>query len=293
MASHKDVTRADSHAPGIIADHLEFTEASEPSTPAAGMVVIFAAVDGLVYQKDDAGTVSALGPGDITDYLQFDEVAAPGTPATGKARVYVKADGRLYIKDDAGTETDLTGTGGGGLVFVGTTTLGSAAATISVTGIPVEAGGTLVASFNGRSAVAATNDVLQVQLSAASTFDTGASYLYIAHEVADNSTGLITDTADTEVNSVRLGRTSIPGASAAANVAGGGQVWIPDYSSTVFYKSIHTVGGTADDAATAGVYRVGQSAGLWKNTAAVDGIQLILNSGANFVAGSTLRVVVL
>jgi hypothetical protein len=42
---------------------LQFAEAAAPSTPASGLVRIYAKADGLLYSKDDAGTETALGGG--------------------------------------------------------------------------------------------------------------------------------------------------------------------------------------------------------------------------------------
>lgn len=42
---------------------LIFPEAAAPGTPAAGKVIIYSKSDGLMYQKDDAGTETQMGPG--------------------------------------------------------------------------------------------------------------------------------------------------------------------------------------------------------------------------------------
>jgi hypothetical protein len=42
---------------------LIFPEAAAPGTPAAGKVIIYSKADGLMYQKDDAGTETQMGPG--------------------------------------------------------------------------------------------------------------------------------------------------------------------------------------------------------------------------------------
>ena len=55
MASHKSVGRGDAHAPGVIADYAEFTEAAAPGTPASGFVRAYTKTDGKFYIKDDAG----------------------------------------------------------------------------------------------------------------------------------------------------------------------------------------------------------------------------------------------
>lgn len=43
--------------------YLEFAEAAAPGTPAAGVVRVYAKTDGSLYQKDDAGTETALAGG--------------------------------------------------------------------------------------------------------------------------------------------------------------------------------------------------------------------------------------
>jgi hypothetical protein len=43
--------------------YLEFAEAAAPGTPASGIVRVYAKTDALMYQKDDAGTETAMGGG--------------------------------------------------------------------------------------------------------------------------------------------------------------------------------------------------------------------------------------
>jgi hypothetical protein len=43
--------------------YLEFGEAAAPGTPAAGIVRIYTKTDGVMYQKDDAGTETSLAAG--------------------------------------------------------------------------------------------------------------------------------------------------------------------------------------------------------------------------------------
>jgi hypothetical protein len=45
----------------IAPEFLQFTEAEAPSTPASGVVRIYAKTDGLLYSKDDAGIEKCLG----------------------------------------------------------------------------------------------------------------------------------------------------------------------------------------------------------------------------------------
>jgi hypothetical protein len=60
MGSHKAVTRANAHAPGEVADYVDYAEVAAPATPASGYVRQYAKTDGKLYQKDDAGTETDL-----------------------------------------------------------------------------------------------------------------------------------------------------------------------------------------------------------------------------------------
>lgn len=61
--SHAQVTRADAHAPGEVADWIDFVEqGASPATPASGSVRVFAKA-GSLWGRDDAGTDTDLGAG--------------------------------------------------------------------------------------------------------------------------------------------------------------------------------------------------------------------------------------
>ena len=47
----------------LLAGTRYYAEVAAPGTPAAGSYVTYAKADGLMYQKDDAGTETAMGPG--------------------------------------------------------------------------------------------------------------------------------------------------------------------------------------------------------------------------------------
>jgi hypothetical protein len=65
-----------------IGDFLEFTEVSAPSTPASGLVRVYAKSDGSMYQKDDAGTETGLaGGGGSGAMTQLAETIVTGSVA--------------------------------------------------------------------------------------------------------------------------------------------------------------------------------------------------------------------
>lgn len=70
--SHAQVTRANAHAPGAVADYVDFAEVAAPATPSSGFVRQYAKGDGKLYQKDDTGTetdLAAAGGSAITGYV--------------------------------------------------------------------------------------------------------------------------------------------------------------------------------------------------------------------------------
>jgi len=174
-----------------------------------------------------------------------------------------------------------------------TVTLTAAATTLTVDGIPAIPGASLLITVTARSdREAQASDLLRVQFGTAGVVDTGASYLYIAREITD-TTAVTVDTAATEDTSMRFGRTSIPGASAAASIPGGGAGWVPAYANTTFFKLFQVAAGHVDDSVSNDVYRTAISSAVWKNTAAVDTVLIFPELGTNLTAGSSMRVVVL
>lgn len=61
--SHAQVTRADAHAPGVMADYMDGLGVAAPGTPASGYTRIYVATDGHVHAIDDAGTDTDLTAG--------------------------------------------------------------------------------------------------------------------------------------------------------------------------------------------------------------------------------------
>jgi hypothetical protein len=108
---------------------IPFTEASAPSTPATGKVVIYAKTDGLLYSKDDAGTETLVSGG-----------AGGGSVATD---AIWDAAGDLAVGSGANTAAKLAiGTSGFVLTSNGTTAAwATPVAAGTIIGIDIETGG--------------------------------------------------------------------------------------------------------------------------------------------------------
>jgi hypothetical protein len=69
--------------------HLEFAEAAAPSTPASGIVRIYAKSDGLLYSKDDAGSESPVsGAGSATPPDGYSSVITSAVTMTNATTWY-------------------------------------------------------------------------------------------------------------------------------------------------------------------------------------------------------------
>lgn len=83
--SHAQVTRANAHPPGEVADFIDFAEVAAPATPAAGRVRQYAKADGKLYQKDDAGVetdLAAAGGGALGAWTAYTPTWAASGGAT-------------------------------------------------------------------------------------------------------------------------------------------------------------------------------------------------------------------
>ena len=210
-------------------------------------------------------------------------------PAAGIAgRMYYCTDSsgahQAEILRDNGTSWDILGYlsptaggggGGGALTLISDQTLGSPAATITFPSIA----GTykqLQLIYEARSANAG-NDNLYMQANA----DTSTNYLTsILYNLNATVTGQSSSSA-----SANPPLANIANANVSTNVASSGQILIPNYSSTTFYKS-----ATASGALINGGFSTNSGAllsnWLWVSTSAITQILLGLTSGANFATGS-------
>ena len=108
--------------------------------------------------------------------------------------------------------------------------------------------------------------------------DSGANYDYSLNEVASSANTPVTTTA---ASGVRCG--AMAAASAAAGLAGSGDIVIPHYAGTTLQKHIRyncafRTGTTAADIV------MEDGGGNWRNTAAITSIVVVPNTG-NFAAG--------
>lgn len=128
----------------------------------------------------------------------------------------------------------------------------------------------------GRTTSGVVTDNVQVRFNG----DTGANY-----DVSD-----MQGNNSTPVGAQAISQTSIPigvlaGANATANRMGIGELTIAMYSSTAMHKICVGMSNALSTSAAADCWLQGRS-GLWKNTAAITQIDLIIGNGGSWVSGS-------
>lgn len=159
---------------------------------------------------------------------------------------------------------------------VQTTTLGSAVATITFT---VPSGYTNLRIFlSGRSSKSAEIDTLKIQFNS----DTGTNYEQIVSSFYGSTAPAVTQLVSQ--TSISLG--DFPANTGTANVAGSLALSIPNYAGTTFYKGSNSLGQGRYTNAVTGQY----VAGIWKNTAAITSIKLLLTTG-NFMTGTVATLI--
>ena len=72
--------------------YLEFAEAAAPSTPASGIVRIYAKTDGSLYQRDDAGTETGLAGGSSGTIVSDRKVITAGDYTSKNSTTFVDLD---------------------------------------------------------------------------------------------------------------------------------------------------------------------------------------------------------
>lgn len=183
----------------------------------------------------------------------------------------------LTYESGTGLWTPETPSGGGAMTLIASQVLSSAQASVSFSSIP--------ATYNhlrlvimGASSDAAASDIGKVQLNA----DTGGNYDYqVAYGYNSNAWEIVTGTTTGAL------LYSVPGTSVQAGTACLFEVDIPCYAATTFRKIINSIGGynaaqtSVDDASQ------GTSLTTWRNTAAVTEVTALLDSGSNWVVGSS------
>jgi hypothetical protein len=165
----------------------------------------------------------------------------------------------------------------GGRILIAETILGSDAASISFTSIPITAAYRhLELEIVGRGTKAAAT----VQVKMTFNADGGSNY-DVEHLYSLGGANAAGDTADGQAY---LDIGWLAAATATANYAGVISCKIFDYARTVFNKSIHSL-TTWKTSTTGSTFSQAHIAGWWRNTAAIESITLAPDAN-NFLAGT-------
>lgn len=148
------------------------------------------------------------------------------------------------------------------------------------------AGGTLTQAYrNLMFSTCARGDTSAVQVLVKMQFngDTGANYIW-SYDQDVNATVTGSSTSGATEIAILL----CSAATAPANYAGIGTIFIPNYSGTTFAKAATGIESVQVGAGTAGA-QVSTRGGNWSSTAAITSIKLFAAAG-NFVTGSTFSL---
>ncbi len=185
-------------------------------------------------------------------------------------------DATKYL-DGTGAYTVPAGGGGGGaMVQISQQVLAGAAASVSFTGISAAYTSLrLVITARGSQATAFVGMTLRFNT------DTAANYDYTQGGASGGAAFAQQVLAQT---GIFIG--NIPGSTATANNAGSATIEIPNYSATVFNK---TVIGISDYNIQGGSLQTFLTGGQWRSTAAINNVTIITSAG-NFIIGSVFTL---
>lgn len=196
---------------------------------------------------------------------------------TGVTKINFTGPGVTATSPAAGeVEVDIPG-GGGGLTLierytgdgtVGTKTFSSLAGYSNIKII-----------IYGRSSAATVEENVLLRLNG----DTAANYDWQLMAAANAGVSANASLANT---SILIG--AVPGASAAAGLAGNLEGIIPRYLDTVFHKN-WTGQSFSKQGNAAASFRLRSSGGAWRNTAAINSATVLLSAG-NFVTGTIIEI---
>ena len=116
--------------------------------------------------------------------------------------------------------------------------------------------------------------------------DTGANYSYQTCNAGTSAVTGVRGTGDTSIEYL-YGATT---ADSLADTFGTMTIWIPNYSGTVGFKQIASRWTVPNNSDTNYQWFIGNVAGLWADTSAIDQITLIPLDGPNFVQYSTFTL---
>lgn len=171
------------------------------------------------------------------------------------------------------------GGGGGATTKISETTLASAASSITLSSIPsTYTHLTLVLTGRSTNPGTAMDDVL-LRVNG----DTASNYLY-AFIFANGGTF-----TGNQINPATFGYLGgIPSAGAPAGQAGTARAHVPHYSGTTFRKMVDSSSMAPVNPGT--TFYILRIQSVWTGTAPVSSLLFYLNSGANFVAGTTISL---
>lgn len=207
--------------------------------------------------------------------------ARPSSPnvASGVSPLYYETDtGNLYVWTGSAWSLVNSSGGSGALVELADSVVsGSTTTTISFTSIS-GAYTTLMIQLTARADEATTADNMKVQFNG----DTGSNYDGQYVEVISGQA----ITRNMNTTNMQIGEVMC--ASAPANSAWVGTLWIPNYTDTTFWKGIQSQGG--GDYVSNSIDESTGGSGQWKSTAAVTRIDLIAPASSHWVAGTHARL---
>ena len=167
---------------------------------------------------------------------------------------------------------------------IATTTLGSAAASISFTSISqTYTDLVIVASVNG-----ATAEHLYARWGN-SAYDSGTNYSNTAIYARRNGTNTAEEFGSERTSNFSYARLTpfTFGVPSAASTFGASITHIQNYANTTTYKTALVRSSTAGNTAYAGTEA---TVVLWRSTSAINQIQFTISNGANFQTGTTITL---
>jgi hypothetical protein len=158
---------------------------------------------------------------------------------------------------------------------IATTTLSSAAASVTFSSISANYTDLILVSFARNSSAVSTDESLNLEVNG----DTGSNYSF-TQLFGNGSTATSNRVSNTTVYS-SAGRVS--GGGTTAGTFGANIVHLQNYSNSTTNKTFLTRGNTAEAYALTSV-------GLWRSTSAITSIKLTSSGGFNLAAGSTFTL---
>jgi hypothetical protein len=158
--------------------------------------------------------------------------------------------------------------------LISSNVLSTTAASVTFSAIP-STYTDLVVRYSGRSDSAGTSDRMRIYING----DT-SSTLYSGTNLTGNGTAAASGRDSNDTGSI-LG--SLVASTATASTFSNGEIYLPNY--LVSANKPYSDFGVTENNATAAAIRL--YADLWRNTAAITSFQLVVNSGSNFVSGSS------